>query len=91
MQNGYNINKFKNSKTSDPYKPYLSDKTNLKRSNKYVVSNLTICYTWKNSYKNRKSKISASTRNDKFEFLMDRILYLILKIILSKSLKNMKQ
>ena len=62
-----------NSKTSDPPKLLinLSDKINLKRSDKYVaLSNLSINYTWKNiknSYKNNKFKISAPTWNDKFE------------------------
>ena len=40
-----------NSKTSDPHRLLLnlSDKINLKRSDKYVaLSNLSICYTWKN-------------------------------------------
>ena len=49
----------------------LSDKINLKRSDKYVVlSNLSIYYTWKNikkSYKNNKFKISAPTWNEEFE------------------------
>ena len=42
---------FKNSKTSDSYKLLLnlSDKINLKRSNKYVtLSILSIYYRWKN-------------------------------------------
>ena len=41
----------KNSKTSNPHRLLLNllDKINLKRSDKYVVlSNLSICYTWKN-------------------------------------------
>ena len=62
-----------NYKTSDP--PILllnlSDKINLKRSDKYVaLSNLSIYYTWKNikkSYKNNKFKISAPTWNEEFE------------------------
>ena len=40
-----------NSKTSDPHRLLLnlSDKINLKRSDKYVaLSNLRIYYTWKN-------------------------------------------
>ena len=40
----------KNSKTSDPHRLLLnlSDKINLKRSDKYVaISNLTMYYTWK--------------------------------------------
>ena len=63
----------KNSKTSDPYSLLLNltDKINLKRSDKYVaLSNLSIYYTWKNikkSYKNNKFKISAPTWNEEFE------------------------
>ena len=41
----------KNSKTSDPHRLLLniSEKINLKRSDKYVaLSNLSIYYTWKN-------------------------------------------
>ena len=42
-----------------------SDKINLKGSGKYVaLSNLSICYTWKNikkSYKNNKFKILTTT------------------------------
>ena len=49
----------------------LSDKVNLKRSDKYVaLSNLSIYYTWKNikrSHKNKKFKISAPTWNEEFE------------------------
>ena len=62
-----------NSKTSDPHRLLLnlSDKINLKRSDKYVaLSNLSIYYTWKNikrSYKNTKLKISAPTLNEEFE------------------------
>ena len=63
----------KNSGTSDPYRLLLSltDKINLKRSDKYVVlSNLSIYYTWKTikkSYKNNKFQISAPTCNEEFE------------------------
>ena len=63
----------KNSKTSDPYSLLLNltDKINLKGSDKYVaLSNLSIYYTWKNikkSYKNNKFKISAPTWNEEFE------------------------
>ena len=58
-----------NSKTSDPQRllPNLTDKINLKRSDKYVaLSNFRIYDTWKNikkSYKNNEFKISASTWN----------------------------
>ena len=51
------------SKTSDPHRLFLnlSDKINLKRSDKYVaLSNLSIYYAWKNikkSYNNNKCKI----------------------------------
>ena len=66
-----------NSKQSDPNRllPNLSDKVDLKGSDKYVaLSNLSIYYTWKNTkklHKNNKFKISAPTWNDKFE-LTDR-------------------
>ena len=62
-----------NSKTSDPHRLLLnlSDKTNLKRNDKYVaLSNLSIYYTWKNikeSYKNNKYKTSAPTLSEEFE------------------------
>ena len=49
----------------------LTDELDLRRSDKIIVlSNLSICYTWKNiksSYNNNKFKISASTWNDKFK------------------------
>ena len=60
------------SKTSDPPRLLLnlSDKINLRRSDKYVaLSNLSIYYTCKNikkSYKNNKVKI-APTWNEDFE------------------------
>ena len=63
----------KNSKTSDSHRLLLNltDKINLKRSDKYVtLSNLSVYYTWKNiikSYKNNKSKISALTWNKEFD------------------------
>ena len=61
------------SKTSDPHRPLLnlSDKINLKRSDKYVaLSDLSIYYTQKNIkqlYKNNKFKISSPTWNAEFE------------------------
>ena len=61
-----------NIKTSGSHRLLLnvSDKINLKRSEKYVaLANLNIWYTWKNikkSYKNNKFKISASTWNEEF-------------------------
>ena len=69
--------KFMNSENSKTFEPYrlllnLSDKINLKRSNKYVaLSNLSIYYTWKKnikkSYKNNQFKISGQTWNETFE------------------------
>ena len=64
---------YKNSKTPNPHRLLLnlSDKINLKRSDKYVaLSNLSIYYTWKNitkSCKNNKFKISVQTWNEEFE------------------------
>ena len=63
----------KNSKTSDPHRQLLNltDKINLKRSEKFVaLSNLSIYYTYKNikmSHKNNKFKISAPTWNEEFK------------------------
>ena len=68
----------KKSGTSDPHRLLLSlsDKIDLKRSDKYVkfdeyyLSNLSIYYTWKNikkSYKKNKFKISALKWNEEFE------------------------
>ena len=57
----------KNNETSDPHilSLNLTDEINLKRSDKYLaLSNLRICYAWKNikkSYKNNKFEISAPT------------------------------
>ena len=65
--------KSENSKTSDTHRLLLnlSDKVNLKRSDKYVALwHLSIYYTWKNikkSYKNNNFKISAATLNEEFE------------------------
>ena len=62
-----------NSKTYDPHRLWLNltDKINLKISNKYVaLSNFSIYYTWKNikfSYKNNKFKTSAPTWNEEFQ------------------------
>ena len=53
----------KNKKRSDSHRLLLNltDKIKLKRNDKYIsLSNLSICYTWKNinrSYKNNKFKI----------------------------------
>ena len=62
-----------NSRKCDPQRLLLNltDKINLKRSDKYVaLSNLSIYYKWKNikkSWKNTKFKISAPTGNEEFE------------------------
>ena len=64
---------FKNSKTSAPKRLLLklTDKTELKRSDKYIaLSNLPRYYKWKNikkSYKSNEFKISAQTGNEEFE------------------------
>ena len=64
---------FKNSKTSAPKTLLLklTDKTELKRSDKYIaLSNLPLYYKWKNIKKSCKSnefKISAQTGNEEFE------------------------
>ena len=65
--------KLENSETSKPYVLILNltDKIDLQKGEKSIaLSNLSIYYTWKNiksSYNNNKFKISAPTRNDKFE------------------------
>ena len=57
----------KNIKTSDPHRLLLNltNKVNLKRSDKYVaLANISMYYIWKNiktSYKNNKLKVSALT------------------------------
>ena len=62
-----------NSKTSDPHRllPNLSEKINLKKSDKYVtlsnLSHLLCVEKYKKSYKNNKLKISAPTWNEEFE------------------------
>ena len=78
-----------NSKTSDSHRLLLnlSDKINLKRSDKYVaLSNLSIYYTWENikkSYKNKKFKISVRYGMKSLNNLMDHVLYQIFKITLN--------
>ena len=64
-----------NSRTSDPHRLLLilPEKTDLKRSDRYVaLLNLSIYYTWKNIkklYKNNKFKISAPTSNEEFQLV----------------------
>ena len=80
-----------NNKSSAPHRLLLnlSDKINLKRSDKYVaLSNLSIYYTWKNiktSYKSNKFKISAPTWNEEFELPDESYMYHIFKITLDTS------
>ena len=65
--------KSENSKTSEPdiLILTLTDNLDLRRGEKIIaLSNLSICYTWKNiksSYNNKKIKIYAPTWNDEFE------------------------
>ena len=67
--------KFENTNRSDLHKLLLNltDKINLKRSDKYVaLSNLSMYYTQKNikkSYKNNQFKLSAPTQNEEFDLL----------------------
>ena len=61
-----------NSKSSDPHRLILriSDKVNLKRSDKIVpLSNISIYYKWKiyKNHRKKKFKTSTSTWNDEFE------------------------
>ena len=67
---------FMNSENSKTAKPHvlvlkLTNKLDLRICEKIItLSNLSIYYTWKNVksvYNNNKFKISAPTRNDKFE------------------------
>ena len=87
----------KNSKTSDSHRLLfnLSDKTDLKQSNKYVsLSNLSIYYTWKNKKSLTKTitlKYLVQLGMKNLNYLMNHILYQIFKIILSISSKNTKQ
>ena len=82
-----------NSKTSDPHRlRNLSDKTNLKGSDKYVaLSNLSIYYTWKNikkSYKIISLKCQLRFIMKSLNYQLDNILYQIFKITLNISLKT---
>ena len=58
-----------------------------------ALANLSIYYTWKNiksEYNNNKFKISAPTWNDTFDLSDGFTQFLIFRIILNLSLKNMK-
>ena len=79
-----------NSKTSEPYILILmlTDKLNLRKGEKSnTLSNLSIYYTWKNIKKNHtiiinlKYKLQHGMINS--NYLLDRILYQIFKIIMS--------
>ena len=77
------------SKTSDPQTLLLNltNKTGLRRKYKYIaLSILTIYYTWKNikkSYKNNKFSIQLQHGMKNLNYLTDRILYQIFRIILN--------
>ena len=83
-----------NNKTSDTHRLLLdlSDKIDVKRSNKYVaLSNLSIYYTWKNikndtKILNLKNQLRRGIKN--MSYLMDHILHQIFKITLNISLKK---
>ena len=68
---------FENSKTSHPHRLLfnLSDKINLKRSDKYVaLSNLSIYYAWKDikkSYKIINLKYQLNHRMKSLNYLLD--------------------
>ena len=75
-------NLFMNSRDCKRFESYrlllnLSDKIDLKRSNKYfALSNLSIYYTWeiiKISYSNNKLKTSASTDNRPIRICINKI------------------
>ena len=86
-----------NSKTSDPDRLILnlSNRLNLKRSDKYVaLSNVSIYYAWKNIkklYKNNKFKISALTWNEEFELPDGSYSVSDIQYYFAYILKNMRQ
>ena len=77
------------SKASDPQTLLLNltNKTGLRRKYKYIaLSILSIYYTWKNikkSYKNNKFSIQLQHGMKNLNYLTDRILYQIFRIILN--------
>ena len=79
----------KNSKTSDPHRLLLNltDKINIKRSDKYVALSNLACTIHgkilKKSYKSNKFKISSPPWNENLNYLMNHFLYQIFKIILN--------
>ena len=87
----------RNSGTSDPHRLLinLTDKINLKRSDRYLASsNLSIYNKWKNikkSYKNHKFKISAPTWNEQFELPDESYSVSNIQDYFEYILKNMKK
>ena len=85
-----------NSKTNKPhrFKLDLTNKRNLKNPTKNMaLANFSIYYTWKNiksESNNNKFKISHQHGMMLLIYLMVLILFLIFRIILNLSLKNMK-
>ena len=83
-----------NSKTTDPHRLLLnlSDKTNLKWSDKYIaLSNLSIYYTWKNKKSHTKIinlKFQLRHGMKSFNYRMYHILCQIFKINLNIYLKK---
>ena len=83
---------YENSRTSDHHRLLinLTDKIDLTRKDKYVVSsNLSIYYTWKKIHTkviNLKYQLQHGMKN--LSNLMDHILYQIFKIILNMVLKQ---
>ena len=86
-----------NSKRSDSHRHLLnlSDKINLKRSNKYVaLSNLNSYYTWKNVKSHTKIinlKYQLLHGMKSLNYLVDHIQYQMFNPILSVSSKDMRQ
>ena len=87
----------RNSKTPDPHRLILnlSDKINLKRSDKWVaLPSLSIYYTWKNikkSYRNNKFEISAPTWNEEFDLVDGSYSVSDMHNYFEYILKNMRQ
>ena len=85
-----------NSKTSESniFIYQFTDKLNFENPNRNMaLANLSIYYTWKNiksEYNNNKFKTFHQLGMILFICLMDLILFLIFKIILNTSLKNME-
>ena len=78
---------FKNSKTSDSHRLLLNliDNINLKRIGKHVAVKFSIYYAWKNIKNIINLKYQLRQRMKSLNYLMDHILYQILKITLNIS------